>query len=464
MEKIFYTLFLIAGINANGQVGINTSNPESTLDIRAKNHLGPVTAKDGILVPRINSLATSGSVSGQLVYLINDTTSPTYAKGFYYWDGSSWTNFSSGTGAFVGDTTQDVWADNTGNTAVLSTKPVVIGTGTSASSSAMLDLSSVTNKGILAPQVALTSATDQTTIASPAIGLLVYCTGADTNFKTKGYLFWNGTEWRTLDNSTAVSPSVTSVSCSGATLSPGNYTSGVPYTGSLTIPYTGGNGGTYSSGLPVTVNNLTFTLQSGKLAVGSGSLTFTVAGTPNVSSPITTTVPINSTTVPFLTLSQSCSTTTVGAGSGTNAPGVSGSFISKGFNITSTSPSDTKFCLGDLCVRYNGNNVANDFLQVSHQTAPIFYTAWSHWGTTGSDGTDDQYGTLAAAGTWGNLYNFGGTSNTEGSHTVLAVVNKTTGEVTQYQVDAQIILNSDSGATATPATSPAKIFIRIYQN
>ncbi|MCY1660187.1 hypothetical protein [Chryseobacterium sp. SL1] len=392
-----------------------------------------------------------------MVYLINDTTSPTYTKGFYYWDGSAWTSFSS-----IGDTTPDVWADNSGSTAVLSAKPVVIGNATSAATSAILDMSNVTNKGMLAPQVALTSATDQTTIASPKVGLLVYCTGTDVNFNTKGHLYWNGTEWRTLDNSTAASPSVTSVSCNSATLNPSNYTSGVNYTGTLTIPYTGGNGATYSPGSSVNVNNLTFTLQAGKLAIGSGSLTFTVAGTPNVTSPTTIPVPINPTTVPFLTSSQSC-TANVG-GSGTNAPGSSGSFISKGFNITSTSPSDTKFCLGDLCIRYNGNNIANDYLQVSHQTAPIFYTAWSHWGTTGNSGTEYQSGTLSTVGTWGNLYNFGGNANTEGSHTVLSVVNKTNGEATQYQIDSQIIINADSGATATPATSPGKIFIRIYQN
>jgi hypothetical protein len=149
----------------------------------------------------------------------------------------------------------------------------------------------------------------------------------------------------------------------------------------------------------------------------------------------------------------------VGAGTGTNAPGVS----SKVFDIKSTSPTDTKFCLEDLCVRYNGNNVTDDYLQISHQTAPIFYTAWSHWGTTGSDGTDDESTTLAA-GTWG-IYNFGSSSNTAGSHTVLAVVNKTTVEVTQYQIDAQIILKGDFGVTTgIPAGSPEKIFIRIYQN
>jgi len=104
------------------QVGINTDVPEASLDIRAKNHNGAVTAKDGVLVPRVNSLAVNGSVNGQLVYLIADAGS--FTQGFYYWNGSSWTGFS-GAGVSLGDATSDTWVDNSGGTAVLSTKPVV---------------------------------------------------------------------------------------------------------------------------------------------------------------------------------------------------------------------------------------------------------------------------------------------------------------------------------------------------
>ena len=71
-----------------GQVGINTKDPEATFDIRGKNHLGPVTEKDGILVPRVSDLVTNGIINGQLVYLISDNAS--YIKGFYYWDGAKW--------------------------------------------------------------------------------------------------------------------------------------------------------------------------------------------------------------------------------------------------------------------------------------------------------------------------------------------------------------------------------------
>ncbi|MFP3693327.1 hypothetical protein, partial [Burkholderia sp. SIMBA_048] len=54
---------------------------------------------------------------------------------------------------------------------------VVVGTSAAADASSVLDMSAITNKGILIPQVALVSNTDQVTVASPKIGLLVYNTG-----------------------------------------------------------------------------------------------------------------------------------------------------------------------------------------------------------------------------------------------------------------------------------------------
>jgi hypothetical protein len=78
---------------------------------------------------------------------------------------------------------------------------------TNINSSAILDIES-SNKGVLFPRVALTSSTDQTTVSSPAIGLLVYNVGTAT-LKPEGYYFWNGTEWRLFSNQ-ASSASTTS--------------------------------------------------------------------------------------------------------------------------------------------------------------------------------------------------------------------------------------------------------------
>jgi hypothetical protein len=66
-------------------------------------------------------------------------------------------------------------------------------TGTPPNNSAMLDIDA-SNKGLLIPRVALTSATDSTTISSPATSLLVYNTGTG-GLTPAGYYYWDGSKW-----------------------------------------------------------------------------------------------------------------------------------------------------------------------------------------------------------------------------------------------------------------------------
>ena len=72
-----------------------------------------------------------------------------------------------------------------------------IGT-TTPHASAKLDVNS-TNKGFLPPRVSLIDIYDQTTIPSPATGLLVYCKG-DAGLAA-GYYYWNGNAWATIATS-----------------------------------------------------------------------------------------------------------------------------------------------------------------------------------------------------------------------------------------------------------------------
>lgn len=77
--------------------------------------------------------------------------------------------------------------------------PVFAQTGigtTTPDASAKLEVSA-TNKGFLPPRVTLTSGTDNTTIPSPATGLLVYNTGNNAGL-VAGYYYWNGTSWATI--------------------------------------------------------------------------------------------------------------------------------------------------------------------------------------------------------------------------------------------------------------------------
>lgn len=288
--------------------------------------------------------------------------------------------------------------------------------------SAILDLdvsSFPTNakKGFLGPRIALKSSTDVTIIPSPATGLLIYNLGTEPTFTQKGYLFWDGTEWRQLDNSTTAAPSITSLTCATATLSPSSYTSGVPYSGFLSIPYTGGNGGTYSAiATSPPVNGLSISLIAGKLNYGAGTIVYTVSGTPTVTSPNTTTFPISF-------LSKSCSAT-VGKG---ESKIESSAFIGpltattnpvSGAEATLVTPdgqyevrffitANTNLDLTDLQIRYLGSNATSTIMW----EGGVFYSGGAFgvggnsmamtknfwWGSNGSNGTSSVANTA-----WGD--------------------------------------------------------------
>ncbi|MBU6157603.1 MAG: hypothetical protein KGP35_01105 [Bacteroidetes bacterium] len=80
--------------------------------------------------------------------------------------------------------------------------------------------------------------------------------------------------------------SLTTLNCAGATNN-GTLTAGVPAASGITsiVPYTGGNGGIYTSLVAASTNvtGLAANLTAGTLANGAGSLTFTITGTPATS-------------------------------------------------------------------------------------------------------------------------------------------------------------------------------------
>jgi hypothetical protein len=75
-------------------------------------------------------------------------------------------------------------------------------TAANPNASAVLDLNTGNsgNKGFLAPQASLLSTTDVTTIPAPATGLIVYNSNASMTGGAKGYYFWNGSAWASMDN------------------------------------------------------------------------------------------------------------------------------------------------------------------------------------------------------------------------------------------------------------------------
>jgi uncharacterized protein (TIGR02145 family) len=77
---------------------------------------------------------------------------------------------------------------------------------------------------------------------------------------------------------------VASLTCGAATLSPASFNANVSYTGTATVPYTGGNGAAYGAGTGIGstgVPGLTAALQAGTLTTGAGNLIYNITGTPS---------------------------------------------------------------------------------------------------------------------------------------------------------------------------------------
>ncbi|MBS1759583.1 MAG: hypothetical protein JST23_05595 [Bacteroidetes bacterium] len=78
------------------------------------------------------------------------------------------------------------------------------------------------------------------------------------------------------------SASVTALTCASSVFS-STPVSGTAFSGTGTVPYTGGNGAAYSAGSAIAstgVTGLTATLVAGTLANGTGNIVYTITGTP----------------------------------------------------------------------------------------------------------------------------------------------------------------------------------------
>jgi len=79
---IFNLILFFGTFSANAQVGIGTTTPEVTLDVRESDPSSP-TKQAGIAIPQVNILPGSGNRAGQLLYLTSNNL-------YYYFDGSAW--------------------------------------------------------------------------------------------------------------------------------------------------------------------------------------------------------------------------------------------------------------------------------------------------------------------------------------------------------------------------------------
>lgn len=96
MKKHIFLLGLLYCHLALGQkVGINTDNPSVILEIQKNTHKEDPTS-DAIIIPRVSNLDWKGGTIGQLVFLEKEPNAQDeHLRGFYWWNGQSWTPFYS---------------------------------------------------------------------------------------------------------------------------------------------------------------------------------------------------------------------------------------------------------------------------------------------------------------------------------------------------------------------------------
>lgn len=105
MKKVILSSLFLLGAYSYAQVGVNTANPQSTLDVTAKNTTGTTTNVDGLLVPRVDrqrAESMTGIPTSTLIYVNSIATGNQTGKtqnidavGYYYYDGTVWAKFNS---------------------------------------------------------------------------------------------------------------------------------------------------------------------------------------------------------------------------------------------------------------------------------------------------------------------------------------------------------------------------------
>ena len=90
MKKLVFLILIFPALLV-AQVGIGTTNPNASLDIRSSDQGAP-TEKDGLLIPKIDEFPLTpptGPQDGMLVFVTGDVIGIGIpSRGFYYWDDS----------------------------------------------------------------------------------------------------------------------------------------------------------------------------------------------------------------------------------------------------------------------------------------------------------------------------------------------------------------------------------------
>jgi uncharacterized protein (TIGR02145 family) len=201
---------------------------------------------------------------------------------------------------------------------------------------------------------------------------------------------------------------ITSLNCAGASLT-GTLTEGLAASGvSVSVPYAGGNGGTHSGQTVASggVTGLTATLSAGTFASGSGSLQYTITGTPSAAGTATFALSIGG---------QSCSLSLTVATAQLVCSAFVASGVSKVFmchNLGANTNADPFTPSWELNGHYyqwgrNPTCFGRDGVDGSNPCSSPVYGASAPWGsTTANDNAGAITGwntTAAANGAWSDF-------------------------------------------------------------
>ena len=283
----------------NGSVGIGTDSPKATLDVTANTRNG--SKPEGFIAPRLTGDELKAGdpqydipQTGTIVYVTSVPTNPKTIKtsgitepGYYYFDGTVWKSLGIGntnTPSVVADCNMNGFTGGyTNGTAMTAANKFSVTFTNNSFSTATIAFqpSDLILSGI--PGITVASVTPSTTTLISGQSQLVEYTLSGTP-TSSGTLTGNWTKLvlNCTKTVTVIQPPITSLDCAGAVQN-GALVKGIDATGvSSMIGYGGGSGSAYA-GQTISstgVTGLTATLAAGNFAMGSGTLTYTITGTP----------------------------------------------------------------------------------------------------------------------------------------------------------------------------------------
>lgn len=267
---IFVLLGTVQPLRSQNIIGGETGNSSAILDLQSEDK--------GLLIPRMTASQRSAITNPAPGLMIFNTTfncleinlgSSSNPDWLCMVSGGKLASLDCGTANNTGSLTA-----GTAATGVSSSVPYTGGNG------GFYAGQTVSSTGVTGLTATLVSGT----LASGSGNLTYTITGTPSGSGTASFALGAGGQSCTLSLTVAPLPGViSSLNCASATntgsLVPSVAASGV----SSSVPYTGGNGGTHT-GQTVTstgVTGLTATLTAGSFASGSGSVVYTITGTPS---------------------------------------------------------------------------------------------------------------------------------------------------------------------------------------